>query len=54
MKNNLQGNVMFVYLYVDDLVFTGDGFIIIQEFKQSIVKEFEITNLVLMTYFLEI
>jgi hypothetical protein len=53
MKNNLQGNVMFD-LYVDDLIFTGDGFIIIQEFKQSIVKEFEITDLVLMTYFLEI
>jgi len=54
MKNNLQGNVMFFYLYVDDLIFTGDDFIIIQEFKQSMVKEFEMIDLVLMTSFLEI
>lgn len=54
VKINLQGKVMFVYLYIDDLSFTRDDFIMIQDFKQSMVKEFEMIDLGLMTYFLGI
>jgi len=43
---------MFVCLYVDDILFTGDDPTMIQDFKQSMVKEFEMTDLGLMTYFL--
>lgn len=43
---------MFVCLYVDDILFTGDDSTMIQDFKQSMVKEFEMTDLGLMVYFL--
>jgi len=43
---------MFVCLYVDDILFTGDGPTMIQDFKQSMVKKFEMTDLGLMTNFL--
>jgi len=54
MKINLQGKVMFVCLYIDYLSFTHDDFIMIQDFKQSMMKEFEMIDLGLMTYFLGI
>jgi hypothetical protein len=43
---------MFIYLYVDDILFTRDNHTMIQDFKQSMVKEFEKTNLGLIAYFL--
>jgi len=43
---------MFVCLYVDDILFTGDDPTMIQDFKQSMVKEFEMTDLGVMAYFL--
>jgi len=52
VKKSLQGRVMFVCLYVDDILFTGDDPTMIQDFKQSMVKEFEMTDLGLMAYFL--
>ena len=52
VKKSLQGRVMFVCLYVDDILFIGDDPTMIQDFKQSMVKEFEMTDLGLMAYFL--
>ena len=43
---------MIVCLYVDDMIFTGD--LEIDEFKASMMKEFEMTDLGLMKYFLGI
>ena len=43
---------MFVCLYVDDILFIRDDPTMIQDFKQSMVKEFEMTVLGLMAYFL--
>ncbi|KAJ7010296.1 hypothetical protein NC653_000899 [Populus alba x Populus x berolinensis] len=52
VKKSLQGRVMFVCLYVDDILFTGDDPTMIQDFKQSMVKEFEMTDLGFMAYFM--
>jgi hypothetical protein len=52
VKKSLQGRVMFVCLYVDDILFTEDDPTMIQDFKQSMVNEFEMTDLGLMAYFL--
>jgi hypothetical protein len=51
VKKSLQGRVMFVCLYVD-ILFTGDDSTMTQDFKQSMVKKFEMTDLGLMAYFL--
>jgi len=45
-------DVMFTVLYVDDLIFTGNNAELIEAFKEVTKKEFEMTNLGLMKYFL--
>jgi hypothetical protein len=52
MKENQQGNMLIVFLYVDDLIFIGDFGI--EEFKSLMKDEFEMTHLGLMRYFLGI
>jgi len=47
-----KGDVMFVALYVDDLIFMGNNAEMIQEFKDIMTKEFEMTDMGLMEYFL--
>jgi hypothetical protein len=44
--------MLIVCLYVGDLIFTGNRFI--EEFNSIMKDEFEMTNLRLMRYFLEI
>lgn len=43
-----------VSLYVDDLIFIGNDLIMIQGFKNSMKREFEMTDLDEMKYFLGI
>ncbi|WVZ02572.1 hypothetical protein V8G54_023378 [Vigna mungo] len=45
-------DMMVVALYVDDLIFTGSNTKLIKEFKEAMEKEFEMTDLGLMKYFL--
>jgi hypothetical protein len=52
IKENQQGNMLIVFLYVDDLIFTCDFGI--EEFKSIMKNEFEMTDLGLMRYFLGI
>jgi Reverse transcriptase (RNA-dependent DNA polymerase) len=40
-----------VALYVDDLIFTGNKRDMIEKFKLKMTKEFEMTDLGLMSYF---
>ncbi|MBV8801912.1 MAG: hypothetical protein JO131_02910, partial [Gammaproteobacteria bacterium] len=47
-------NIIFVCLYVDDLIFTGSNPEMFAEFKRAMTKEFEMTDLGLMSYFLGI
>ena len=49
-KVNEHGQIMIFFLYVDDMIFTSD--IELDEFKVAIMKEFEMTDLGLMKYFL--
>jgi len=49
---NSGGNMIFVALYVDDLIFMGNNNEIIEEFKGTMKREFEMTNLGLMNFFL--
>jgi hypothetical protein len=47
-------NTFIISLYGDDLIFTGNNPKIYGDFKQAMIKEFEITNISLMTYYLGI
>jgi hypothetical protein len=51
-KVNQEGKILIVCLYVDDLIFTGD--LSIDDFKNAMKTEFEMTDLGLMKYFLGI
>jgi Reverse transcriptase (RNA-dependent DNA polymerase) len=46
------GNVLFIALYVDDLIFMGNNDEMIEEFKGTITREIEMTDLGLMKFFL--
>lgn len=46
--------MLFVNIYVDDLLYTGNDEIMLEEFKNSMKKEFEMTDLGKMKYFLGI
>lgn len=41
-------------IYVDDLVFTGSNPIMFEEFKKAVIKEFEMADIGLMSYYLGI
>jgi len=46
--------ILIIVLYVDDLIFTGSNDSIIENFKEEMKKEFDMTNLGLLRYFLGI
>lgn len=52
IKKNKQGHIFIVCLYIDDLICIGD--LSIDMFKSAMKKEFEMTDLGLMRYFLGI
>ncbi|KAM2891593.1 hypothetical protein COP2_009862 [Malus domestica] len=47
-------DILIVCLYVDDLIFTGSNPSMFEEFKRVMTKEFEITDIGLMAYYLDI
>ena len=51
-KVNEKGNMLIIYLYVDDLIFTSDFGI--KNFRTVMESEFEMTDLGLMKFFLGI
>lgn len=54
IKTNKHGNILIVSVYVDDLIYTGDDLSMMIEFKQSMQREFDMTDLGKMRYFLGI
>ncbi|VVA34051.1 Hypothetical predicted protein, partial [Prunus dulcis] len=52
VKTEEEGKILMVCLYVDDLIFTGSDAKMFDEFKKSMMMEFEMTDLGLMHYFL--
>jgi len=53
-KENKDGEIMYVCLYVDDLIFTGSNLRMFEEFKERMIEKFEMTDLGLMSYYLGI
>ena len=47
----VEGKVLIIFIYVDDLILTGDEQLI-QSFKADLAKEFEMKDLGLLHYFL--
>ena len=47
-------HTLLLSLYVDDLIYTETNTKMLMEFKEDMMKTFEMTNLGLMTYFLSI
>jgi len=52
LKKTEEGTFLIVCLYVDDLIFTGNNEKMFNSFKQSMMKEFDMTDLGRMRYFL--
>ena len=48
------GDILIVCLYVDDLIFIGNNPGMFEDFKKVMTKEFEMTNIGLMAYYLGI
>lgn len=46
--------MLIVCLFIDDLIFTGNNAATFNEFKISMMKEFKMTDLGLMWYFLKL
>ena len=53
-KTGREGKILIVSLYVDDLIFTGNDELMFLEFKNSMVREFDMTDLGKMKYFLRV
>ncbi|KAK2978053.1 hypothetical protein RJ640_001015 [Escallonia rubra] len=49
-----RSDILIVYLYVDDLFFTGNCVKMFDDFKKEMANEFEITDIGLMSYYLGI
>ncbi|KAM7488108.1 hypothetical protein LguiB_025592 [Lonicera macranthoides] len=52
IKTEKGGKILIVSLYVDDLIFTGNDESMFAEFKRSMMREFDMTDLGKMRYFL--
>ena len=53
-KDNDYGDLLILCLYVDDVIFTRSNIKMISDFKHIMMKEFEMTDLDLMSYLLGI
>jgi len=51
VKKN-QGNLLLVAVYVDDVIFMGNNGKMLEEFKKAMTREFEMTDMGLMKFFL--
>ena len=48
------GDILIMCIYVDDLIFTGSNPSMFEKFKKAMIKEFEMTYIGLMSYYLGI
>ena len=54
VKIKESGDIFIVCLYVDDLIIIGNNPKVFKDFKQAMIKEFEIMDIDLMTYYIGI
>ncbi|KAK8918643.1 hypothetical protein KSP39_PZI022153 [Platanthera zijinensis] len=52
MKVDKSGDIMIICLYMDDMIFTASNPAMFEEFKRLMKKEFEMTDLGELSYFL--
>lgn len=52
VKMDKNGDSLFVCLYVDDLIFTGNNPSLFEVFKKDMAREFEMTDIGLMSFYL--
>jgi len=48
------GDILIMCIYVDDLIFMGSNRSMFEEFKKTMIKEFEMTTIRLMSYYVDI
>lgn len=53
-KSNVQGDMLLISLYVDDLISTGNNVSMFDEVKRAMIQEFETIDMGLMSYYLGI
>ena len=53
-KRSKEGKIIIVSVYVDDLIFTGNCEFMMSEFKNSMLREFDMSDLGKMRFFLGI
>ena len=51
-KTNFVGDMMTVYLYMNDMIFTRNNPSMFDDFKKVVTNEFEMTYIGQMSYFL--
>lgn len=54
IKRSKGGKILIVSVYVDDLMFTGNDEVMMCEFKSSMMREFDMSDLGKMRFFLGI
>ncbi|CAM8895113.1 unnamed protein product [Rhodiola kirilowii] len=54
IKTNAEGQILIVCLYVDDLIFTKSSEEMFIKFREAMTRQFEMTDMGLMSYFLGI
>ena len=47
-------NILIVGVYVDDLIFTGSSFVVIEDFKTEMTRDFDMSNLGSLTSYMGI
>ena len=52
VKKEADDNILLTWLYVDDLIFTGNNPTMFEDFKKSMVHEFEMIDISLRAHFL--
>jgi hypothetical protein len=53
-RRTQEGRIIIVSIYVDDLIFTGNDEVMLSDFKNSMLREFDMTDLGKMRFFLGI
>lgn len=53
-KNNDGGKILIISVYVDDLLYTGNDELMLKNFKSSMQKEFDMSDLGKIRFFLGI
>lgn len=54
IKKDKSDHIVLVCIYVDDMICMGSSLVLVEDFKSSMRKTFEMTDLGLLSYFLDL